>query len=171
MTLPKGYLPKKGDELLVRAKVAYDVEDHDADVHLIPIGANHKRLVVPLDLVHAIVLRKWKKGDKVRSAEFEGTGVVVAADGPWVWIKEIDGENADSMWTLEANDLEPYETMTEAELMAGVVDNHDSDCATHNEPAYPNGPCDCYGLEPMIVTPPAGLEPKPPSPPVDDIKF
>jgi hypothetical protein len=20
---------------------------------------------------------------------------------------------------------------------------HDSDCATHNEPAYPNGPCDC----------------------------
>lgn len=22
-------------------------------------------------------------------------------------------------------------------------DRHDSDCATHNEPAYPNGPCDC----------------------------
>lgn len=22
-------------------------------------------------------------------------------------------------------------------------DSHDSDCATHNEPAYPNGPCDC----------------------------
>lgn len=21
---------------------------------------------------------------------------------------------------------------------------HDSDCAVHNEPAYPNGPCDCY---------------------------
>lgn len=20
---------------------------------------------------------------------------------------------------------------------------HDSDCAVHNEPAYPNGPCDC----------------------------
>ena len=20
---------------------------------------------------------------------------------------------------------------------------HDSDCATHNEPDYPNGPCDC----------------------------
>ena len=24
---------------------------------------------------------------------------------------------------------------------------HDSDCAVHNEPAYPNGPCDC-GVEP-----------------------
>jgi hypothetical protein len=23
------------------------------------------------------------------------------------------------------------------------VDLHDSDCSTHNEPAYPNGPCDC----------------------------
>ncbi len=23
------------------------------------------------------------------------------------------------------------------------IDLHDSDCATHNEPAYPNGPCDC----------------------------
>lgn len=20
---------------------------------------------------------------------------------------------------------------------------HDSDCSVHNEPAYPNGPCDC----------------------------
>ena len=24
-----------------------------------------------------------------------------------------------------------------------VGDGHDSDCSTHNEPAYPNGPCDC----------------------------
>lgn len=24
---------------------------------------------------------------------------------------------------------------------------HDSDCAVHNEPAYPNGPCDC-GVDP-----------------------
>lgn len=24
---------------------------------------------------------------------------------------------------------------------------HWSDCAVHNEPAYPNGPCDCGGLD------------------------
>ena len=24
---------------------------------------------------------------------------------------------------------------------------HTSDCAVHNEPAYPNGPCDCRDLE------------------------
>lgn len=23
---------------------------------------------------------------------------------------------------------------------------HKSDCAVHNEPAYPNGPCDCGGI-------------------------
>lgn len=23
------------------------------------------------------------------------------------------------------------------------MSEHDSGCATHNEPAYPNGPCDC----------------------------
>ena len=24
-----------------------------------------------------------------------------------------------------------------------VYEGHASDCAVHNEPAYPNGPCDC----------------------------
>lgn len=24
-----------------------------------------------------------------------------------------------------------------------TTDSHDSDCATHNAPAYPSGPCDC----------------------------
>lgn len=28
-------------------------------------------------------------------------------------------------------------------LGSPLRDAHDSDCATHNEPAYPNGPCDC----------------------------
>ena len=27
---------------------------------------------------------------------------------------------------------------------------HLSDCAVHNEPAYPNGPCDCWALHPPI---------------------
>lgn len=27
--------------------------------------------------------------------------------------------------------------------LGGVGDGHDSDCATHNEPAFPNGPCNC----------------------------
>lgn len=31
-------------------------------------------------------------------------------------------------------------------------DLHDSDCATHNEPAYPNGPCDCSLSKPHSTT-------------------
>lgn len=27
--------------------------------------------------------------------------------------------------------------------MTAIEVRHDSDCAMHNEPAYPNGPCDC----------------------------
>jgi hypothetical protein len=33
-------------------------------------------------------------------------------------------------------------------------DGHASDCATHNEPAYPNGPCDC-GAEQTNTSSPA----------------
>lgn len=29
-----------------------------------------------------------------------------------------------------------------------AMDQHDSDCATHNMPAYPNEPCDCSLQEP-----------------------
>ena len=31
-----------------------------------------------------------------------------------------------------------------------MKDYHDSDCATHNEPAFPNGPCDCRLSLPVI---------------------
>jgi hypothetical protein len=27
-------------------------------------------------------------------------------------------------------------------------DGHASDCAVHNEPAMPNGPCDCHRVDP-----------------------
>ena len=32
----------------------------------------------------------------------------------------------------------------EIERLRAALDPHSSDCATHNEPAYPNGPCDCW---------------------------
>ena len=30
-----------------------------------------------------------------------------------------------------------------------MTDQHDSDCAAHNMPAYPNGPCDCRLNKPV----------------------
>lgn len=41
-------------------------------------------------------------------------------------------------------------SILDAEGDGGAVDRHDSDCATHNMPAFPNGECDCSlrGTEP-----------------------
>jgi hypothetical protein len=35
------------------------------------------------------------------------------------------------------------------ECDACKISPHWSDCAVHNEPAYPNGPCDCGGYKPV----------------------
>lgn len=47
------------------------------------------------------------------------------------------------------------DTHREAETAVVV---HDSDCAVHNEPAYPNGPCDCGYLERFLGAQLAKLE-------------
>lgn len=41
---------------------------------------------------------------------------------------------------------------------------HDSDCSTHNEPAYPNGPCDCSASQPV---PEVATQPDPTPTPSD----
>lgn len=33
--------------------------------------------------------------------------------------------------------------VAEIDAILPATDSHDSDCATHNMPAYPNGDCDC----------------------------
>jgi hypothetical protein len=56
-----------------------------------------------------------------------------------------------------------YALSTEALPATGSAEvaGHDSDCATHNEPAYPNGPCNCsLGAEAPLT-----LTTSPPSPP------
>ena len=122
MTLPKGYLPKEGDELLIRATVKYDVRikkdatDETTYVHLRPVGG-HTSFMVDVAAVAGIYCRNWDVGAIVISGEFEGTGEVIATHGTEVWVKDFEGE----LWTVEANDLELAPgTMTEAELMAGL---------------------------------------------------
>lgn len=60
-----------------------------------------------------------------------------------------------SKWPMHLDGFEPsiYSTamqhqwreraLKQADEIIALLDRHDSDCATHNEPAYPNGPCDC----------------------------
>ncbi|MDE5451355.1 hypothetical protein GWE18_00495 [Bradyrhizobium sp. CSA112] len=42
-----------------------------------------------------------------------------------------------SSWCTDMNAAAALRSIPE------MVASHDSDCATHNMPAYPNGPCDC----------------------------
>lgn len=104
MPLPEGYLPREGDELLIRVKVSYDVQPHDRDVHARPIGQEHRKFMIPLDEVHALYCRSWNVDDRVSCGEFEGAAEVVAVCDSYVWVKD----RMNQMWTVEANDLEPY---------------------------------------------------------------
>jgi hypothetical protein len=53
----------------------------------------------------------------------------------------IDGDVVDLVHALSAERDQLAARLAEARDAAG--DGHASDCATHNEPAMPNGPCDC----------------------------
>ncbi len=59
--------------------------------------------------------------------------------------KTCDGDGI--MWLLTGGSSPPgygYTRSACPECRPGkVIDNHDSDCATHNMPAYPNGECNC----------------------------
>lgn len=72
----------------------------------------------------------------------------VAAPGKVVGLVEFKGqiivacENA--VYRLVGESLHPIHFMSSDDVAAQhTIDRHDSDCATHNMPAYPNGPCNC----------------------------
>jgi hypothetical protein len=107
MPLPEGYAPRKGDELLIRVVVRHDYDDAaDGLISVAVVGAEHRALFANLDKVHAIYCRAWNDGDRVESGDTCGPCTVLAVHAPWVWIKE-DGPDG-SLWTIEANELEPY---------------------------------------------------------------
>lgn len=79
---------------------------------------------------------------------------VLSARGekPWPTRMEIIGDEgqwwARTGWGFHgADEVGPFASPIEAaEAMADKLDaagKHQSDCATHNEPAMPAGPCDC----------------------------
>lgn len=128
MPLPQGYLPREGDELLIRVTVRRDYDSDDGLVAVHVSSAPHRTLFADLEKIQSIFARKWSEGDKVTSREFDGPGTVLAVSEDWVWVMCDTGDDAGGRYTLLANDLEPYvepeelavETMTEAELLAGL---------------------------------------------------
>ena len=113
MSLPEGYLPRKGDVLVIHVTTRYDVQDRDREegepiyVHVSPVGdSSYHKFRLPLADVIAIHFRNWEVGSKVRSViDHEDTGEIAAVYDGWLWIKQPDGH----MLTLHANDAEPDE--------------------------------------------------------------
>ena len=56
MPLPEGYLPREGDELLIRCRVSYDVKLTGESVHVSVVGADHHRPIVPMKSVHGLYI-------------------------------------------------------------------------------------------------------------------
>jgi hypothetical protein len=135
MPLPEGYLPRKGDVLMIQVRVNdnYDIDYYQNNapdmisVHV--VGSVHRTFYVGMDQIHALHCRKWNEGDRVMCDSFHGPGEVVATHGDSVWIKTLEEhedvfQTAGCLYTIEANELQPYveplERMTEAELMAAL---------------------------------------------------
>jgi hypothetical protein len=58
------------------------------------------------------------------------------------WPGHVDGFTRDSVYSEAAHERWKATAFAQAdEILALRI--HDSDCATHNEPAMPNGLCDC----------------------------
>jgi hypothetical protein len=105
MPLPEGYLPRKGDVLLIRVVVQSDYYDiGDGLVSAAVDSAEHRKLFVNMDKIHSLYRRKWNAGDKVTAGDFEGAGEVIGIDGDEVWVRDT----LDLRWTIVANELEPW---------------------------------------------------------------
>ena len=104
MPLPEGYLPREGDELLIRVKVRFSVDAGETSVLIDRVTS------VELNEIHAIYCRKWNEGDRVKLRRDDSAiGTVIATHGKHIWVHW----DSDPDQTVEdfdshlANDLEP----------------------------------------------------------------
>lgn len=111
MPLPEGYLPRKGDVLVLHGRVKYDVvekEDVDEDQKLtvwVRLEGDYQDRRIPLETVVSIFARKWELGERVIGNSLIGEVVGVYEDS--IWVKFDTPMNAEPLFgTFLANDLE-----------------------------------------------------------------
>ena len=119
MNVPKGYRPREGDVVAVRAKVRFDFDldpRDDKNVHVTLDG--WKEMRVPLSDLVAVEARTWKKGDRVRNVnDYSDRGEIIAFLDGQAWVKLGGGRFATfSSLDLE-DDLEPE---SDAELFGRI---------------------------------------------------
>lgn len=97
MPLPEGYLPRKGDVLVLHGHVAYDVDESDllkrgeADEYqvFIRLDGDYDDRRIPLKTVIDVFLKTWEAGDRVviDGDDEGGSGEVIAVHENLCWIK------------------------------------------------------------------------------------
>lgn len=106
MGLPEGYLPRRGDTLIVHAVVRFNVredEDGDKSAHLSPVGAEYSSFMIPLKQIVGVYARKWEEGEKVRMiSDHDDGGTIIAVHDDFVWARNPDN----LMMTYHANEIE-----------------------------------------------------------------
>lgn len=106
MTMPKGYVARKGDVVLVRARVKYDSDDAVERVHLAILDCEHAHIAVAPEFLTGLCGREWAVDDRVTIDEGdEGLvpATVRAVAGENVWIEYDPGGFA----TVGTLDLRP----------------------------------------------------------------
>jgi hypothetical protein len=107
MPLPEGYLPRKGDIVLVQARAKRDAYPNEPDIqcYFEIVGHETNKFFMAVSEIHSIYSRNWEIGDTVSyPAMFEGPAEVLAVDGHEVWVRDTENQR----WTIEANELEAY---------------------------------------------------------------
>jgi hypothetical protein len=146
MPLPEGYLPRKGDILVLHVKTRFDVRDDDLEgrklyVNVHPVGeSRYHHFRVHLDEIERIWCRHWETGAKIQLKRREPAerrpGEVLAVEGEFVWVKFSD--SGERFMTLHANQIEPREEPPEAQQPAFDVAGAAVEMAAIPEPARTN---------------------------------
>lgn len=124
MPLPKGYLPRKGDEVLIRARMRRDarIGDPHVECSLEIVGQEYSSgIFLSCAEIHSLHARKWNEGDRVQNSA--GWGEVIAVHEDQVWVKMCSPiDMAGLMITSDANKLEPYVKPDAIDMVALGID-------------------------------------------------
>lgn len=128
MDLPKGYLPRERDVVLVRATVKLPYEAGDPYVH---VDVGHRAIGIQLSDIASVESHAWSVGDIARIAavrgrhdpgalklllECRGECQIAAIINDWAWVVLRGGGNP---LTVQIKDLEPF-TLTNQPSLDGA---------------------------------------------------
>lgn len=104
MPLPDGYLPRKGDVLVIHATVKYDVETSDDSIHVVPADRHSSVLIKRSDIV-GLHCKKWEPGDLARHDDVAVEVIAIDGDEVWIRVSNPDQTILNPRKVVSANEL------------------------------------------------------------------